>query len=93
VKSVFHLPLSIFHHPPSIFHLPSSIFHLPSSIFHLPSSIFHLPSAETQVWLEFAVKCGYLEPGIARELYTTYDHILGKVVKMIVHPEQWVLGK
>jgi len=50
-------------------------------------------AAETQVWLEFAVKCNYLDPGIARELYTTYDHILGKVVKMIVHPEQWVISR
>ena len=30
-------------------------------------------AAETQVWLEFAVQCGYLEPEIGRELYTTYD--------------------
>ncbi|MFH1929161.1 MAG: four helix bundle protein [Chloroflexota bacterium] len=50
-------------------------------------------AAETQVWLEFAVKCNYLDPGIARQLYTTYDHILGKVIKMIVHPEQWVISR
>jgi four helix bundle protein len=50
-------------------------------------------AAETQTWLEFAVKCGYLEPEVARELYTAYDHILGKLVHMILHPEQWVLGK
>jgi four helix bundle protein len=34
-------------------------------------------AAETQVWLEFAVKCGYLERDVAREIYTVYDHILG----------------
>ena len=50
-------------------------------------------AAETQVWLEFAVKCGYLETDVGRELYTTYDHILGKIVNMILHPEQWVIGK
>jgi four helix bundle protein len=50
-------------------------------------------AAETQTWLEFAVKCGYLTPEVARELYTTYDHILGKLVNMILHPEQWVVGK
>jgi len=49
-------------------------------------------AAETQVWLEFAVKCGYLDPTIARELYHTYDNILGKLVTMISHPEQWVIG-
>lgn len=50
-------------------------------------------AAETQVWLEFAVKCGYLETEVGRELYTIYDHILGKIVNMILHPEQWVIGK
>ena len=50
-------------------------------------------AAETQVWLEFAVKCDYLDPSIARELYTTYDHILGKIVNMILHPGQWVISK
>ncbi|CUS05187.2 S23 ribosomal protein [Candidatus Promineifilum breve] len=48
-------------------------------------------AAETQVWLEFAVKCGYLDRDQARELYTTYDHILGKLVHMINNPEPWLL--
>ena len=50
-------------------------------------------AAETQVWLEFAVKCDYLEASAGRELYKTYDHILGKLVNMIRHPEHWVIGK
>ena len=50
-------------------------------------------AAETQVWLHFAVECAYLDPSIARELYTTYDHILGKLVNMIWHPEQWTIPK
>ena len=49
-------------------------------------------AAETQVWLEFAVKCDYLDPTVARDLYATYDNILGKLVTMIRHPEQWVIG-
>lgn len=48
-------------------------------------------AAETQVWLEFAVKCQYLDATVGRELYTTYDNILGKIVKMILHPEQWTI--
>lgn len=48
-------------------------------------------AAETQVWLTFAVKCHYLDSDAARELYATYDHILGKLVTMIRHPEQWTL--
>jgi four helix bundle protein len=50
-------------------------------------------AAETQVWLEFSVKCGYLDASVARELYTTYDNILGKLVNMILHPEQWVIKR
>src|SRR5437762_9858457 len=37
-------------------------------------------AAETQVWLEFAVKCGYLKRETARELYKIYDEIIGTVV-------------
>ena len=50
-------------------------------------------AAETQVWLEFSVKCNYLDADIGRELYATYDNILGKLVTMIRHPEQWTIGK
>ncbi len=45
-------------------------------------------AAETQSWIEFSVKCGYLDPVIGRELYSTYDRILGKLVTMISHPGQ-----
>jgi len=48
-------------------------------------------AAETQVWLEFAVKCGYMSPDEGRTLYATYDDILGTIVGMINHPETWVL--
>ena len=48
-------------------------------------------AAETQVWLEFAVKCGYLSPATAGEISTAYDNVLGKLVNMIVHPEQWTI--
>ena len=50
-------------------------------------------AAETQVWLKFSVKCDYLEEEVGRELYTTYDHILGKLVNMILHPEQWTIER
>jgi len=50
-------------------------------------------AAETQVWLEFSVKCGYFDATIGRDLYITYDNILGKLVNMILHPEQWVIRR
>ena len=49
-------------------------------------------AAEARVWIEFAVKCGYLEAAVGREPYATYDQILGKLVTMIRHPEHWVIG-
>jgi len=48
-------------------------------------------AAETQVWLEFAKKCGYMVPDLAYELDKTYDHIQGKIVNMLKHPEQWTI--
>jgi four helix bundle protein len=48
-------------------------------------------AAETQVWLEFAVKCGYLDRDRAMPLYQCYDGILGTFVGMINHPETWVI--
>ena len=46
-------------------------------------------AAETQVWLEFALKCGYLKQNLFDELSKAYDHIMGKFVNMMARPEQW----
>ena len=48
-------------------------------------------AAETQVWIEFAVKCCYLERDQAVGLYTTYDEILRMLVAMINHAESWII--
>jgi four helix bundle protein len=48
-------------------------------------------AAETQTWLEFAMECSYLEAKTARQLYQTYNNILGKLVRMINDPEPWLL--
>ncbi len=50
-------------------------------------------AAETQVWLQFAVKCGYLKREQAATLYTDYDKILGMLVAMIKNPKPWLLNK
>jgi four helix bundle protein len=49
-------------------------------------------AAETQVWIEFAVKCGYLSRDHAETLYRAYDEVLRTFVGMITHPETWVIG-
>ena len=50
-------------------------------------------AAETQVWLEFAVKCKYLKREEAASLYAVYREVIGTLVNMINHPESWVLRK
>ncbi|QHG17260.1 four helix bundle protein [Nostoc sp. ATCC 53789] len=48
-------------------------------------------AAETQVWLKFAVKCQYLTVEQGRELYAPYNQVLSGLVKMITHPDDWLL--
>ncbi len=48
-------------------------------------------AAEAQVWLELAVKCGYLSRNDAGPLYAAYNQIIGTLVGMINHPETWIL--
>jgi four helix bundle protein len=48
-------------------------------------------ACETQVWIEFARRCGYLEDDICDELDSAYDQILGQLVKMINEPEKWLI--
>lgn len=49
-------------------------------------------AAETQVWLEYAVKCHYMTGEVGEELHKSYDHIIGKLVNMGNKPEVWCLG-
>ena len=48
-------------------------------------------AAETQVWLEFVFQCGYLKEETFRGFSVAYDNILGKIVSLINHPQQWLL--
>ncbi len=50
-------------------------------------------AAETQVWLEFAVNCKYLDRDEAARLYKIYDEVIGTFVGMINHPETWLISK
>jgi four helix bundle protein len=46
-------------------------------------------AAETQVWLDFALRCGYLTQQDHGQLYQTYETICGGLVKMMANPEAW----
>ena len=48
-------------------------------------------AAEAQTWIEFAVKCNYLDAVAGREIYQTYNQILGKLVNMINNPSPWLM--
>lgn len=50
-------------------------------------------AAETQTWIEFAVKCNYLNVELGRELYGSYNQILGGLVNMIANPLPWLMKR
>jgi len=46
---------------------------------------------ETRVWLELALRCGYISVDEMEQLDSTYDGILAQLVHMIDHTEDWVI--
>jgi four helix bundle protein len=48
-------------------------------------------AAETQTWIEYSVRCGYVTAEEGRKLHRSYDHIMGKLVNMQNKPEVWLL--
>lgn len=48
-------------------------------------------AAESQVWLEFAVKCHYLSREKAAALFKTYDEVISILVAMINTPDKWTI--
>jgi four helix bundle protein len=48
---------------------------------------------ETRVWIELALRCGYISKAEADDLDGAYDGILGQLVRMIERPEQWTIRK
>ena len=48
-------------------------------------------AAETQVWLQFAVKCGYIPRNTGATMYKEYDKLIGMLVKMRTQSQKWIL--
>jgi len=46
-------------------------------------------AAETQVWLDYSLECGYLSSENYERIYNDYDKIIGMIVMMLQHPENW----
>ena len=47
-------------------------------------------ACESQVWIESARKCGYLDDEVSEELDSAYDQILGQLFKMIKESDKWI---
>ena len=50
-------------------------------------------ACETQVWVEFARQCKYLDEDACKDLDSAYDQIMGQLVKMMNQPDKWLIKK
>lgn len=48
-------------------------------------------TAETQVWLDYAYKCNYIDREEYLELNDLYEHIIAMAINMANKPEDWSL--
>jgi four helix bundle protein len=48
-------------------------------------------AGETQVWIEFAVRCGYMKRAEAVTLYRKYNEVISMIVGMMNKPNAWAL--
>jgi four helix bundle protein len=48
-------------------------------------------AAETQVWLDYALACDYINEEQHAPLFKKYDSILGMTVTMITNHDKWTL--
>ncbi|MBI2951736.1 four helix bundle protein [bacterium] len=48
-------------------------------------------ACETQVWIEFAGRCGYLDAALQGKLGKAYDQIMGQFIRMIEGADKWLI--
>lgn len=48
-------------------------------------------ACETQVWIEFALRCEYINHETSNSLDNAYDQIIGQLVKMIQEADKWLI--
>jgi len=48
-------------------------------------------ACETQVWLEFALECGFLDKETTKSLDERYEKIQGQIVRMINNADKWLI--
>ncbi len=50
-------------------------------------------ACETQVWTEFAHKCGFIDDSTTNRIDDSYELIISQIVKMIEDADRWVIKK
>lgn len=50
-------------------------------------------AAETQVWLDYALNCNYINTSTHKSIIDKYDHIIGMLVSMQNQSEKWTFDK
>jgi len=48
-------------------------------------------ACETQVWVEFARRCEYLNDETCDELDAAYEQIMAQIVKMVIDVDKWLI--
>ena len=48
-------------------------------------------ASETQTWIEFALRCQYMNEQQSRELDAAYERIIGQLVVMMRDADKWTL--
>lgn len=48
-------------------------------------------AAETETWIEYSVRCGYLDRETAKELYVDYEEVISMLVSMRNRPDDWII--
>lgn len=49
-------------------------------------------ATETQVWLELALRSGYITQEFNEEMFMEYESIVAQLVVMINQSEKWIIG-
>jgi four helix bundle protein len=47
---------------------------------------------ETQLWLDFALSCGYINQETHKDLFEKYDHVISMLVRMMQNPDKWTFN-
>ncbi len=50
-------------------------------------------AAETQVWIEIALRCSYLTKSEAVHLDEGCDHVIGQIISMLNTVKKWIISK